>query len=57
MVRGAMGLRFSGYVRRLMTAGALAAVVALAGCETDGLQYGKAMKSLSRSKRAKRCWS
>ena len=26
---------------------ALAAVVALAGCETDGLQYGKAMKSLS----------
>jgi murein L,D-transpeptidase YafK len=30
-----------------MTAAALVAVVALAGCETDGLQYGKAMKSLS----------
>jgi murein L,D-transpeptidase YafK len=42
-----MGLRFSGYVKGLMTSVALAAVVALAGCETDGLQYGKAMKSLS----------
>ena len=42
-----MGLRFSRYVRVLTTSVALAAVVALAGCETDGLQYGKAMKSLS----------
>jgi murein L,D-transpeptidase YafK len=30
-----------------MTSAALVAVVALAGCETDSLQYGKAMKSLS----------
>ncbi len=44
---GSMGLRFSRYVRVLTNSVALAAVVALAGCETDGLQYGKAMKSLS----------
>ena len=30
-----------------MTSAALCAVVALAGCDTDGLQYGKAMKALS----------
>jgi murein L,D-transpeptidase YafK len=47
LVRGAKGLKFSGYVRGVMTSGALAALVALAGCETDGLQYGRAMKSLS----------
>ena len=41
---GSMGLKFSGYLRGLMTSAALAAVVALAGCETDGLQSGKAMK-------------
>src|SRR5262245_35127766 len=44
---GSMGLRSSGYVRALMASAALAAVVALAGCETDGLQYGKAMRALS----------
>jgi hypothetical protein len=44
---GSMGLTFLGYVRGLMTSAALAAVVALAGCETDGLHYGKAMKELS----------
>jgi len=42
-----MGLTFSGYLRGLMTSAALAAVVALAGCETDGLQSGRAMKELS----------
>ena len=42
-----MGLKFSGYLRGLMTSAALAAVVALAGCETDGMYSGKAMKSLS----------
>jgi len=40
-------LKFSGYLRGLMTCAALAAVVALAGCESDGLYSGKAMKSLS----------
>ncbi len=35
---GSMGLKSSGYLRGLMTSAALAAVVALAGCETDGLQ-------------------
>ena len=38
---------FSRRVRGLLTSAALCAVVALAGCDTDGLQYGKAMKSLS----------
>src|SRR5437588_680211 len=47
-----MGLKFSGYLRGLMTSAALAAVVALAGCETDGLQSGKAMKELSAELRA-----
>src|SRR5436190_709321 len=47
-----MGLTFSGYVRGVMTSAALAAVVALAGCETDGLQYGRAMKELSAELRA-----
>src|SRR5437764_1767165 len=47
-----MGLTISGYLRGLMTSAALAAVVALAGCETDGLQSGKAMKELSAELRA-----
>jgi len=47
-----MGLTFSGYVRGLMTAAAFTAVVALAGCETDGLSTGKAMKELSAEMRA-----
>jgi murein L,D-transpeptidase YafK len=47
-----MGLTISGYLRGLMTSAALAAVVALAGCETDGLQYGRAMKELSAELRA-----
>src|SRR5256714_12387918 len=47
-----MGLKFSGYLRGLMTSAALTAVVALAGCETDGLQSGKAMKELSAEMRA-----
>jgi murein L,D-transpeptidase YafK len=47
-----MGLTFSGYVRGLMTCAALAAVVALAGCETDGLSTGKAMRELSAAMRA-----
>jgi murein L,D-transpeptidase YafK len=42
-----MGLQFSRHLRGLMTSAALCAVVALAGCDTDGLQYGKAMKALS----------
>jgi murein L,D-transpeptidase YafK len=42
-----MGLKFSRYLRGLATSAALAAVVALAGCESDGLYSGKAMKSLS----------
>jgi murein L,D-transpeptidase YafK len=46
--RGASGLAFrTGYIRTLMASAALAAVVALAGCETDGLRSGKAMKELS----------
>jgi murein L,D-transpeptidase YafK len=44
---GSMGLSFSRHVRGLMTSAALVAVVALAGCESDGLYSGKAMKSLS----------
>jgi murein L,D-transpeptidase YafK len=36
-----------GYVRALLTSAALVAAVALAGCETDGLRSGKAMKELS----------
>src|SRR4051812_35179276 len=47
-----MGLTISGYLRGLMTSAALVAVVALAGCETDGLQSGKAMKELSAEMRA-----
>jgi murein L,D-transpeptidase YafK len=35
-----------------MTSAAFAAVVALAGCETDGLQSGRAMKELSAEMRA-----
>jgi len=35
------------YVRALLTSAALVAAVALAGCETDGLRSGKAMKELS----------
>jgi murein L,D-transpeptidase YafK len=35
-----------------MTSAALVAVVALAGCETDGLQSGKAMRELSAEMRA-----
>jgi murein L,D-transpeptidase YafK len=42
-----MGLKFSRYLRGLTTSAALVAVVALAGCETDGIYSGKAMKSLS----------
>jgi murein L,D-transpeptidase YafK len=37
----------TGYVRTLLTSAAFAAAVALAGCETDGLRSGKAMKELS----------
>ena len=40
-------MKFSRHVRGLLSSAALCAVVALAGCDTDGLQYGKAMKSLS----------
>src|SRR3954454_1902932 len=47
-----MGLKYSRYLRGLLTSAALAAVVALAGCETDGLQSGKAMKELSAEMRA-----
>jgi murein L,D-transpeptidase YafK len=47
-----MGLKFSGYVRGLMTSAAFAAVVALAGCETDGLNTTRAMKELSPEMRA-----
>ena len=49
---GSMGLNFSGYVRGLMTSAALAAVVALAGCDTDGLSTSKAMQELSPEMRA-----
>src|SRR3954454_17965356 len=45
--RGAWGLKLNRTARGLMTSAALCAVVALAGCDTDGLQYGKAMKALS----------
>jgi murein L,D-transpeptidase YafK len=47
-----MGLKFSGYVRGFVTSAAFAAVVALAGCETDGLSTTKAMKELSAEMRA-----
>src|ERR671928_982131 len=47
-----MGLKFPRIARGLFTSAALAAVVALAGCETDGLQYGRAMKELSAEMRA-----
>ena len=47
-----MGLKSSGYLRGLMTSAAFAAAVALAGCETDGLSTGKAMKELSAEMRA-----
>ena len=47
-----MGLKVSGYVRGLLTSAAFAAVVALAGCETDGLSTTKAMKELSPEMRA-----
>jgi len=40
-------LKLSRTFRGLLTSAALCAAVALAGCDTDGLQYGKAMKSLS----------
>ena len=40
-------MKLSRHVRGLLTSAALCAVVALAGCDTDGLQYGKAMKALS----------
>ena len=42
----------TGYVRALFASAALAAVVALAGCETDGLNSAKAMKELSPEMRA-----
>ena len=48
-----MGLKVSGYVRGLLTSAAFAAVVALAGCETDGLSTTKAMKELSPEMRGK----
>jgi murein L,D-transpeptidase YafK len=47
-----MGLRFSGYLRGFAASAAFAAVVALAGCETDSLSTGKAMKELSAEMRA-----
>ena len=40
-------MKFNRTARGLLTSAALCAVVALAGCDTDGLEYGKAMKSLS----------
>src|SRR4051812_14909675 len=42
-----MGVEYFPFLRGLLTSAALAAVVALAGCETDGLQSGRAMKELS----------
>jgi murein L,D-transpeptidase YafK len=45
-------LKPSGYLRGLTASAALAALVALAGCETDGLQSGRAMKELSAELRA-----
>ena len=47
-----MGLNFSRYLRGLMTSAALAAVVALAGCETDSLNSGRAMREISPEMRA-----
>jgi murein L,D-transpeptidase YafK len=47
-----MGLKFSGFVRGMMTSAAFAAVVALAGCDTDGLTTTKAMRELSPEMRA-----
>ena len=45
---GSFRLAFrTGYVRTLMASAALVAAVALAGCETNGLRSGKAMKELS----------
>ncbi|HMK81259.1 MAG TPA: murein L,D-transpeptidase family protein [Xanthobacteraceae bacterium] len=41
-------MKLSRHLRGLLTSAALCAVLALAGCDTDGLDYnGKAMKSLS----------
>jgi murein L,D-transpeptidase YafK len=46
--RGAWGLKFGkSYVRVLMTSAALAAAVALAGCETETLRSAKHLKELS----------
>ena len=45
-------MKLSRYLRGLTTSAALAAVVALAGCETDGLQYGRAMREISPELRA-----
>jgi murein L,D-transpeptidase YafK len=43
-----MGLKLSRHLRGLLTSAALCAVLALAGCDTDGLDYNaKGMKSLS----------
>jgi murein L,D-transpeptidase YafK len=47
-----MGLKVSATVRGLVTFAALAALVALAGCETDGLSGGKATKELSAEMKA-----
>jgi murein L,D-transpeptidase YafK len=47
-----MGLKLSRYVRGLTTSAVLAALVALAGCETDGLNYGRAMREISPELRA-----
>jgi murein L,D-transpeptidase YafK len=46
-VVGSSGLQVRSSVRTLMASAAIAAAVALAGCETDGLQYGKAMREIS----------
>jgi len=40
-------LKLNRTARGLLASAALCAVVALAGCDTEGLQYGKAMKALS----------
>jgi len=45
-------LSLSRVVRGLTASVALAALVALAGCETDGLNSGKAMKELSAEMKA-----
>jgi murein L,D-transpeptidase YafK len=47
-----MGLKVSAVARGLAAAAALIALVALAGCETDGLSSGKAMKELSAEMKA-----